>query len=110
MYKTLLVNRIRDYATELGLTAGKGMSHILLLLERIMIDETLPELARDLFASLADEFVRLNERRQKLDGELMGWYRNNECCRRLAKIPGIGPVGGVLLMMTPVPEMLASGR
>ncbi len=41
----------------------------------------------------------------------MAWYRNNECCRRLAKIPGVGPIGAVLLVMkAPAPELFASGR
>jgi len=41
----------------------------------------------------------------------MAWYRDNECCRRLAKIPGIGPIGAVLLVMkAPAPEQFTSGR
>ncbi|MDX2388057.1 transposase [Sinorhizobium medicae] len=40
----------------------------------------------------------------------MAWYLN-ECCRRLAKIPGVGPIGAVLLVMkAPAPELFASGR
>ena len=54
--QTQLSNTIRGHAAEFGLTAGKSMSHIPLLLERLLIDETIPALARDLFASLADEF------------------------------------------------------
>jgi transposase len=109
--QTQLTNSIRGYAAEFGLTAAKGLSHIPLLLERIRIDETIPDLARDLFASLADEFVQLNERRKEVEAKLMAWYRNNECCRRLAKIPGVGPIGAVLLVMkAPAPELFASGR
>jgi Transposase IS116/IS110/IS902 family len=34
-----------------------------------------------------------------------------ECRRRLANIPGIGPIGATLLLMkTPAPEMFRSGR
>jgi transposase len=41
----------------------------------------------------------------------MKWHRGNECSRRLAQIPGVGPIGACLLMMkTPVPELFASGR
>lgn len=109
--QTQLANSIRGYAAEFGLTAAKGMSHIPLLLERIRTDDAIPDLARDLFASLAVEFVQLNERRKELEGKLMAWYRNNECCRRLAKIPGVGPIGAALLVMkAPAPELFASGR
>lgn len=55
--RTQLANTIRGYAAEFGLTAAKGVSHIPLLLERIMVDESVPALARDLFVSLADEFA-----------------------------------------------------
>ena len=42
---------------------------------------------------------------------MMTWHRANECSRRLAQIPGVGPVGASLLMMkTPAPELFASGR
>lgn len=60
--RTQLANTIRGYAAEFGLTAAKGISHIPLLLERVMIDESIPASARDLFASLADEFAQLDER------------------------------------------------
>lgn len=84
---TQLANRIRGYAAEFGVTAAKGASHIPRLMERIMADENVPALARDLFASLADEFAQLRERLEKIGASLMTWYRSNECCRRLAKIP-----------------------
>ena len=41
----------------------------------------------------------------------MAWHRTDECSRRLAKIPGIGPIGAALLVMkTPAPEPFRSGR
>src|SRR6202034_2390685 len=39
------------------------------------------------------------------------WHKTNECSRRLAKIPGVGPIVAALLQMkTPAPELFASGR
>ncbi|MER8575638.1 IS110 family transposase [Mesorhizobium sp. M1409] len=109
--QTQLANTIRGYAAEFGLTAAKGMSHIPLLLERIMIDESIPAAARELFASLAEEFAQLGERLKDVEAKLMAWYPNNECCRRLAKIPAVGPIGAVLLVMkAPAPEQFTSGR
>lgn len=55
--RTQLANTIGGYATEFGLTAAKGESLIALHLEPILVDENIPAFARDLFASLADEFV-----------------------------------------------------
>ncbi|UWU13834.1 IS110 family transposase [Rhizobium sullae] len=109
--QTQLANTIRGYAAEFGLTAAKGMSHIPLLLERTMIDESVPAVARELFTSLAEEFAQLGDRLKEVEAKLMAWYRNNECCRRLAKIPGVGPIGAVLLAMkAPAPEQFTSGR
>lgn len=109
--RTQLANTIRGYAAEFGLTAAKGVSHIPLLLERIMVDESVPALARDLFVSLADEFAQLKERLKEIEAKLLAWYRSNECCRRLATIPGVGPIGAILLVMkAPAPEQFVSGR
>ena len=109
--RTQLANAIRGYAAELGLTAAKGVRHIAPLLERIATDGALPEMARDLFAIHALEFVQMQAEIEKLETRLMAWHRADECSRRLAQIPGVGPIGASLLMMkTPAPELFRSGR
>lgn len=109
--KTQLANTIRGFAAEFGVTAAKGMSHIDPLLERIAADQTLPALARELFAAHSYEYAQVCERLEEVDGKLMAWHRSNECSRRLAQIPGVGPIGAALLVMkAPAPEMFASGR
>ena len=41
----------------------------------------------------------------------MAAHKADECSRRLAKIPGVGPIGAALLKMkTPAPQMFRSGR
>jgi transposase len=41
----------------------------------------------------------------------MAWHRQDACSRRLAAIPGIGPVAASLLVMkTPDPQAFRSGR
>jgi transposase len=42
--RTQSANTIRGYAAEFGLTAAKGMAHLIPLLERIAADENLPPL------------------------------------------------------------------
>ncbi len=108
---TQLANAIRGYAAEFGLTAAKGMCKIEPLLERIAADEALPALARELFASHANEYRQLQQQLAEIEAKLVAWHRANECSRRLAQIPGVGPLGASLLMMkTPAPELFASGR
>src|SRR5947209_8273268 len=52
--RTQLANTIRGHAAEFGLTAAKGMAHLVPLLERIQADESLPALAQELFALQAN--------------------------------------------------------
>ena len=56
--RTQLSNAIRGYATEFGVTAAKGKAHLEPLLERIQADESLPVLARELFAVQAEGYRR----------------------------------------------------
>ena len=95
--RTQLANAIRGYAAEFGLTAAKGRAHLKPLLARIQGDESLPALARELFATQAKEYAQLREQIDEIDAKLMAWHRADECSRRLAKIPGVGPIGAVLL-------------
>ena len=109
--RTQLANAIRGYAAEFGLTAAKGKAHLDTLLERIQADESLPALARELFAAQAKEYAQLQSQIDEVDARLMSWHRADECSQRLAKIPGVGPIGAVLLKMkTPEPELFRSGR
>src|SRR3954449_3389077 len=109
--RTQLSNTIRSYASEFGLTAAKGKAHLTPLLERIRIEESLPALARELFAALAQEYTQQQAQIDEVNAKLLAWHRADECSQRLAKIPGVGLIGAVLLTMkTPAPGMFRSGR
>jgi transposase len=109
--RTRLTNAIRGHAAEFGLAAAKGLDKIEPLLTRIAQDETVPCLARDLFASLGRDYVRLQARIGQTDAELAAWHRSNPVSRRLAQIPGVGPIGASMLVMkTPDPHLFSSGR
>src|ERR1700730_16926884 len=90
--RTQLGNTIRGYAAEFGLVAAKGNDKIEPLLTRIVNDESLPALARELFGTLADDYARLKPQLRKIEARLMAWHRGNELSRRLAEIPSVGPV------------------
>jgi transposase len=109
--RTQLTNAIRGYAAEFGLTAAKGLCKIEPLLERIRADETLPALARELFEINAKEYAGLRAQLEDVEDKLMAWHRADECSRRLAQIPGVGPIGASMLVMkTPTPEAFRSAR
>jgi len=109
--RTQLSNTIRGYAVEFGLTAAKGLAHLDPLFERIQGDESLPALARELFAVQAEEYQRLQAQIDSVNAKLTAWHKTNECSRRLAQIPSVGPIGAALLQMkTPAPALFRSGR
>lgn len=109
--RTQLANAIRGNAAEFGLTVAKGMSRIAELLRQIAADDSLPALARDLFALHGREHVQLQAEIETVEAKLIEWHRNDQCSQRLARIPGVGPIGASLLMMkTPDPRLFKSGR
>jgi len=109
--RTQLSNAIRGYAAEFGLIAAKGLDKIEPLLGRARADETLPPLARELFAAQGREYAGLQAQIKAIEARLMAWHRDNECSRRLAEIPSIGPVGAVTLAVkVPDPKAFRSGR
>jgi transposase len=108
--RTQLSNAIRGNAAEFGLSEANGMAHLDPLFDRIQTDESVPDLARELLAAQAEEYAQLQAQIAKVGAKLMAWHKADECSRRLAKVPGIGPIGAALLMMkTPAPELFRSG-
>jgi transposase len=109
--RTQLSNAIRGYAAEFGLIAAKGLAKIEPLLLRTQADATLPAMARDLFAAHAEEYAQLEARLAEIDAKLKAWHRANACSRRLAEIPGVGPVTAAQLTMKVAdPSVFRSGR
>jgi len=109
--RTQVSNTIRGDAAEFGLVAAKGLDKIEPLLARIASDATLPALARELFAALGEENAELKSKLRKIEAQLMAWHRQNKLSRRLAEVPGIGPIGAALMAMKVVnPRAFRSGR
>jgi len=109
--RTQLANAIRGFAMEFGIVAATGMCRIEPLLERIAADQSLPALARELFAMHGVEYRNLLAETKAVEEKLVALHRSDECSRRLAEIPSVGPVGASLLMMkTPDPRLFKSGR
>ena len=109
--RTQLTNAIRGYAAEFGLIAAKGLDKIEPLLARIAAHAPLPGLAQELFAAHAKEYVRLQAQIREIEAKLRAWHKHNELSRRLAEVPGIGPIGATLAVMkVPNPKAFRCGR
>ncbi len=109
--RTQLSNTIRGYAAEFGITEAKGLDKIEPLLARITQDKSVPALARDLFVLQGREYAQLQVELKAIEARLRAWHRANADSRRLAGIPGVGPIGATALVMkTPDPRAFPSGR
>jgi transposase len=109
--RTMLVNAIRGHAAELGVCAAKGPCKLAALLQRIAADETIPALAREILALLGEQLAALAAQIEVLERRLLAWHRASPLSRRLATIPGIGPIAAsALAMKVPEPKLFQSGR
>jgi transposase len=109
--KSQLSNAFRSYAAEFGIICPAGRQNVNALIKQVLEDDSLPELARDLFQFQAREYAAVEARLHEIDTKLMKWHREDELSRRIATIPGIGPIGSTMLSMkAPPPETFGSGR
>jgi len=111
--RTMLVNAIRGHMAEFGIVARTGLPQIKELLAVIADadDARLPPEARACLEGLARQFLSLNEEICAADKRLHAWHRSSELSRRLAAIPGIGPVtASALVASITDPSVFKSGR
>ena len=109
--RTQVSNSIRGYASEFGLVTRKGLIHIEPLLARLQEDTMMPELAKEMFLMLAGQFRYINAQIKEIDARLMAFHRSHEQSRRLAEVPGIGPISAVALTIKVTnPKVFGCGR
>lgn len=109
--KSQLSNAFRSYAAEFGIIAPAGGPNVAVLIKRVLEDDTLPELARDLFHFQAKEYAAVEARLEEISAKLMKWHREDELSRRIATIPGVGPIGSTMLSIrAPAAEHFKSAR
>lgn len=109
--KSQLSNAFRSYAAEFGIVGPAGRQNVAQLIKRVLEDDSLPEMAKDLFRLQAEEYAAVEARLAKIEAKLMRWHRDDDVSRRIATIPGVGPIGSSMLSMkAPPPETFRSGR
>jgi transposase len=86
--KSQLSNAFRSYAAEFGIVGPAGRQNVAALIKRVLEDDSLPEMARDLFRLQADEYAAVQARLAKIEAKLMKWHREDDISRRIATIPG----------------------
>jgi len=100
--QTMLANAMRGLATEFGLIAPKGIGKLDELVALVDEDEVFPEKARQAFIGLLDQCRATAERIKAFEAEIVAHARHDETARRLATIPGVGPITASLIASTVV--------
>ena len=100
--QTMLANAIRGLATEFGHVVPKGLHNLEPLVEIVDADEDMPAQARQAIAELHKRFGELATGIQSCEAEIVKHARSDATARRLATIPGIGPITASLIAATVV--------
>ena len=95
--RTMLSNAIRGHAAEFGVVGAKGLGRIATLIE--LARAAVPPLAYAMLEALAGQLAAVEARLRQIDMQIMAWHKKSQTSRRLAAIPGVGPITAMTLML-----------
>lgn len=92
--RTAQANQIRGLLAEYGIAIPQGISHLATSLPDILEDgeNGLPGVFRQLIDRLGAHLKELDRQVQELEVQIQVGHRANDASRKLAEIPGIGPI------------------
>jgi len=92
--RTAQANQIRGLLMEYGITIPQGISHITKKIPELTEDEDseLPGVFQQLLQRLCEHLKELDRQTVELETQIQTWHRENESSKKLACIPGIGPL------------------
>lgn len=98
--RTAQANQLRGLLAEYGIVLPQGINAIGRRLPEILEDgeNELPVMFRQLLHRLYEHLKMLDQQVDGLEAEIHAWHRQNEASRRLAEIPGIGPITATALV------------
>jgi transposase len=110
--RTMLINALRGHLAEFGIVAARGpggaTAAIIALHEA---QDSLPELARVALHGLIDQLRLVRGEIAKIEKRILAWHRASDASRRLATIPGIGPItASAIAAAVPDATLFQSGR
>jgi transposase len=110
--RTLLINALRGHLAEFGVVTARGPAGVKAALGELQaMQESLPPLARAAFRQLVDRMEALGTEIRRAERDIVAWCRQDDAGRRLATIPGIGPITASAIAATvPDPWLFRSGR
>jgi transposase len=98
--RTMLSNALRGHLAELGIVSAKGRNGTAELLRIIAdgADSRVSTAVRGILDVLARQYSAIGSEILSIDRNIMALHRACEASRRLAEIPGIGPIGATALV------------
>ena len=107
--RTMLINALRGHLSEFGIVSAQGSAGVQAALRSLILErERLPELAQ---AALRRQLEALWAEIEHLEHRILAWHRQDATSRRLATIPGIGPItASAMAASAPDPALFRSGR
>jgi transposase len=96
--RVMHINALRGHLAELGIVRAQGKTSERLRLIEDASDELLPARIRDQLQHLVELLRDLQQRLAAIDRELGELAREHPMTRRLATIPGVGPITATALM------------
>jgi transposase len=110
--RTMLINALRGHLGEYGIIAARGPAGVRTALASVRErHDALPPSAVAAFEAVAHQLAGLDEAISELERRILAWHQASETSRRLATIPGIGPITATAIAATvPDPGQFRSGR
>jgi len=111
--RTALINQIRGLLAEYGLVIAQSPEKVRPALVRFLDDAEsgLTAFARETFSELYAQLVELEQRITKVNQRLDRLFNTHPVCRKLAAVPGIGPLTATALLATVGrPQAFHNGR
>ena len=96
--RTAHSNQIRGELAEFGLIVPVGLSALRKRVPTLLEDPLIPAAFGQLIQRLLDEVLHLDEQIKLLERDIVLWHRSSELSKRLAQIPGIGPLTASALL------------
>ena len=107
--RTQLVNAVRGHAAEFGVIAAKGIAQVGPLLAKIA-EADVPRAAKETLAHLGRCIEQLDAQLAELDRRLAARHKADPVSRRLAAVPGVGPLTALTVAMTVDARQFESAR
>lgn len=100
--RTAQANQIRGLLSEFGIVISQGILSITKQVPEILEDgeNGLPGTMRNLITRLTENLKEMDRQAKQLEAQIQLWHRENAASRKLAEMPGLGPITASAIVAT----------